>query len=965
MTTVEYDLDVSGGLMPQIEALIAPPSSDDGRRYKGRKYKKAANVNSSAFENDMKSTIARNFSYTKSSSQQRTTNHEYCDYCKEGGDLLCCDRCPAAFHLSCNDPPLDEDDVPTGDWLCKRCKIFDELESAESSVLEANNDCTPNYVSSSDQIAECSSQESDKPQLDNGQPLIDQLFQNFNEPSASEKDETAEKQSENQKESTENVCEKTEANEEDNVLTAKELFENYVSDVKQEITESEENGNKNLENVSDNNECKADVDITPENNPLTMLIKAAKMMNPRQFQLPSEFSAPIRFPGTSKKGSFGSFIHGNSKTKKQSHELDNGLVPLPVKTCFQCRRSCRIAPLIQCDYCPLLFHADCLEPPLTVLPTTRWMCPNHVEHTLDQKLLTSSCFSERVKLWNQYTGKIAPNVVKLDFLKKLQRKNPPYRSKVSVPSPPPVNVPEAIRLMYKNPSSLEIAHNITVECGDQEVNNFLRQSYSSENYAKATPKEQEEWLMGVIALQNSFAEFLAQKESNKIQESTNAILSTLPKSLSLSDVSNINGKLENGSTSGKDEGSAVHMNGIDSEVSEESKKFNNAKDEDSFDDKKKVKVEIESREVNGSNETNANNDSEFVPSSALQEINFENVDINELKKLDQRIINLLALQRLQQLKKSSSCTDSSSSFQLPSSNYSSISQISQPTVKRICLGDIKARAVLCPVFTRSSNSIVTTRCHTSGPAVAMSYRTLTIGVSANNDVELSKYGHCNYVSPNHACIFYDEDSKRYELINYSEHGTTVDNVLFSCDFSEKRAHNSLQDSATVAAVKDILKKSKKRKLSNDESKADKSKRVQSPKSPKSIKTVELTTLKNSVCKRDLQGIGTSNIERVSVQVQSHPSTMSSKESSNWKPCGCKASCSMLIGSSGAGWEGPAVLHHGSHIKIGCLQFVFSITNYGMPTTTIAQSISSSASVTTTVTTMSANINKTKALCEEK
>lgn len=43
-------------------------------------------------------------------------------------------------------------------------------------------------------------------------------------------------------------------------------------------------------------------------------------------------------------------------------------------------RSCRKAPLIQCDYCPLLYHADCLDPPLTTLPTARWMCPNHAEH---------------------------------------------------------------------------------------------------------------------------------------------------------------------------------------------------------------------------------------------------------------------------------------------------------------------------------------------------------------------------------------------------------------------------------------------------------------------------------------------------------------------------------------------------------------------------------------------------------
>lgn len=47
-----------------------------------------------------------------------------------------------------------------------------------------------------------------------------------------------------------------------------------------------------------------------------------------------------------------------------------------------CSRSCRVGPMLACDYCPLLFHLDCLDPPLTTAPTHRWMCPNHPEHFL-------------------------------------------------------------------------------------------------------------------------------------------------------------------------------------------------------------------------------------------------------------------------------------------------------------------------------------------------------------------------------------------------------------------------------------------------------------------------------------------------------------------------------------------------------------------------------------------------------
>ena len=57
-------------------------------------------------------------------------------------------------------------------------------------------------------------------------------------------------------------------------------------------------------------------------------------------------------------------------------------VCVSVCLCLCLCRSCRAGLLLQCDYCPLLFHWDCLNPPLTALPSGRWMCPNHVEHAL-------------------------------------------------------------------------------------------------------------------------------------------------------------------------------------------------------------------------------------------------------------------------------------------------------------------------------------------------------------------------------------------------------------------------------------------------------------------------------------------------------------------------------------------------------------------------------------------------------
>ena len=46
--------------------------------------------------------------------------HEpYCRFCDDGGDIICCDRCPASYHLGCLSPPLAA--APEGEWLCPSC----------------------------------------------------------------------------------------------------------------------------------------------------------------------------------------------------------------------------------------------------------------------------------------------------------------------------------------------------------------------------------------------------------------------------------------------------------------------------------------------------------------------------------------------------------------------------------------------------------------------------------------------------------------------------------------------------------------------------------------------------------------------------------------------------------------------------------------------------------------------------
>ncbi|KAM9764652.1 tripartite motif-containing protein 66 isoform 1-T2 [Menidia menidia] len=46
-------------------------------------------------------------------------SEDFCAVCLIGGELLCCDRCPKVYHLSCHIPPLLS--FPSGDWVCSLC----------------------------------------------------------------------------------------------------------------------------------------------------------------------------------------------------------------------------------------------------------------------------------------------------------------------------------------------------------------------------------------------------------------------------------------------------------------------------------------------------------------------------------------------------------------------------------------------------------------------------------------------------------------------------------------------------------------------------------------------------------------------------------------------------------------------------------------------------------------------------
>ncbi|XP_077079736.1 E3 ubiquitin-protein ligase TRIM33 isoform X2 [Siphateles boraxobius] len=58
-------------------------------------------------------------------------NEDWCAVCQNGGELLCCDRCPKVFHMTCHIPTLKSS--PSGDWMCTFCRSLTNPEMVYNS----------------------------------------------------------------------------------------------------------------------------------------------------------------------------------------------------------------------------------------------------------------------------------------------------------------------------------------------------------------------------------------------------------------------------------------------------------------------------------------------------------------------------------------------------------------------------------------------------------------------------------------------------------------------------------------------------------------------------------------------------------------------------------------------------------------------------------------------------------------
>ncbi|KAM7413752.1 hypothetical protein PAMA_020905 [Pampus argenteus] len=459
--TIVYDLDTSGGLMEQIQTLLAPPKSEEVEK---RSRKLVRDVRRSG----------------------RATNHDTCDSCREGGDLLCCDHCPAAFHLQCCNPPLSEEMLPPGEWMCHRCNVRKKKREQKSEQTNGLPERSSSKRSASPAV---------ELELNAGPLRLDGLPPGAG--AAGPGLRVAQVRL---------LDRRTSSRPSSRPGTP-------TSNTSSTPTPSEEQNDGEEEAVEPEDEVQgAEVESVAVSapaprllkRPFQLLIAAAMERNPTQFQLPSELTCTTALPGSSKRRRKEELL--GKPFRRPQHELDpNGLVPLPVKVCYSCNRSCRLAPLIQCDYCPLLFHMDCLDPPLTALPAGKWMCPNHVEHlVLNQRSLS---LSSRCQLFDQFQDRMSQHAVKLDFLRRVHRQNAPNRRTTHPHNRRTIKVPDAIKSQYRNPPTTLLPAGVRQL---ELVCSGVPEHQPSKHLT--TQAEQQEWLQDVIALQCSIMRHLSTKQ---------------------------------------------------------------------------------------------------------------------------------------------------------------------------------------------------------------------------------------------------------------------------------------------------------------------------------------------------------------------------------------------------------------------------------------------------------------------
>ncbi|XP_068678746.1 PHD finger protein 12-like isoform X2 [Montipora foliosa] len=945
---MDYDhLDPEGSLMDRIQALIQPPQSEESS-------KKVKKVDKEARK------------------QGRSVNNDNCDSCGEGGDLLCCDRCPCAFHLTCCDPPLEEDDIPDGEWLCNECKATpkedQDCKGKDQSKMEDDN--TEDLSSTSIKDLENSKPESPFSTLvkmTTGRnpttfTLPPELKCNTFFPGDRKRKNSTEERAFPVKNGKRNGDE-----EEHTIPPGRLCFACSRSELIGELVHCDfcplafhmdclnpplttvpsgmwmcpnhaEHAEPGLREPRFSKRLQAYNDL--RSNISQHTIKMNFLQRVHRLKKHPSFKRKALLPTRRRATVVPQAIKDHYASppiqllpehiRKMQEPLPLHVLPLNTPSSEEQEEWLKCVINLQCGIAKHLSqpavskssisnHADnssgkleslssntstlstssahststgSVKEPIVNGLTTKSDSTNHISSLPASSGVQNACISRVVTTTITTTsgGKTITKPLTILYASpsKLQtHMNGPLSAKSVGNSSSPVNVcsvssthlPSQV-LVKQEPKSVEKQvlsndlNQLSAECKQLSsdtaklinevghVNNVKAKISVDVVKTVAVPTSSTSSIVNTTASVVSRTISTAIAAGSSSSSSATKAASSTPTKLIVLTSTNSGNIIKTIATAGLSAGGTGQLPG--GSIVTLGAPGNSA----SINPVKIGSVNASTATSVGSSPSKVTQAAAATSAATANAINSicaaAGVDaFNELAKLDPRLIQVLAYQRLQQL-----LTQTKPVPQSPAA------------ARKISFNGLKETIVLPQQAVPAGRSIaVLCPLSGTGPVCPMIHKCLSLGQGPDMDVCLQEYGHCNFISQKHCSIFYDETSKQYELINYSEHGTYVDNVLYSCDFSDKINRH-------VLSSKDL-----------DPSKVTKNKLLaasqvrQNPKTKGSRRTV---------------GLGVQNIA---------------------KACNCTTSSSNLIGGSGAGWEGTALLHHGSYIKLGCAQFVFSITSH--------------------------------------
>ncbi|KAJ9125887.1 hypothetical protein QFC24_002671 [Naganishia onofrii] len=143
---------------------------------------------------------------------------------------------------------------------------------------------------------------------------------------------------------------------------------------------------------------------SPYTGMFAQLLQVLDDRNPQEFQLPEDIRTFFAGTRTNPDGSYGTAVEARPvKFDRAGFPEERDAYRLKSKghivLCYKCKGSAAptgpdTAPglaigrsIVTCDYCPLSWHLDCLEPPAAIMPTSqrKWLCPNHAAQVLPKK----------------------------------------------------------------------------------------------------------------------------------------------------------------------------------------------------------------------------------------------------------------------------------------------------------------------------------------------------------------------------------------------------------------------------------------------------------------------------------------------------------------------------------------------------------------------------------------------------